>query len=429
MLNQNSKLNKNKQDIIILSLAIIIFVIMMSLNIISGGKGVISIIYNYVAYPTLLFLVIYVSLHSYYINLTEKGKSSGRLAFLTYFAYVGMMFILYVIIIVAVFPYFLNVIRGFIGHILPSTSLVSLYVLFVISYGISFLLIFAISAAAELIIYAVIGRVNAPFITRGSNYLTIWLFRHPNYGGMAFGGVYKGFIIMRSMSDDVDEVSRGILVHEAQHLHGKHVPIVLSSVFAVPVYLQLMPSNVFPLFTYIILPFMILMPLVLFRVCEVNADRAMFKVYGSNALNYISAALRSTYGVSSVEKAPWSSKSLHTGRRDLVLMYGDAIAPHAVWEFPLLFSLLTASIMTIVYVSRAIPLINSMNLITYFTLLTYTGSILGSMVLTMLLGLILRPIARLLLGHILTERGFVEYFNAHCWALLSRDGGVYLLRY
>ncbi|WP_243674858.1 hypothetical protein [Vulcanisaeta distributa] len=400
-------LKSNKRDILILIIISIFAYITFFLNIIYRNKGIIYALFQYIALPIFWIGVIYVSLHSYFTILTEKGRPSGKIAVVMFLSYVSMMIILYVIIIMIMSPYLSNIAKVVNGAFLFP---VSLYVLFVISYGISFLLIFALSAIAELITYVIISRVNAPFITRGSNYLAVWLFGYPNYGGMAFGGVYKGFVIIRSMSDEVNEVGRGILVHEVQHVRGKHVPLILSLAFTVPVYLYLLLTSgvTSSFFVDFILPFMVLMPLVLFRACEVNADRAMFKVYGSDALNYILTVLKSTYGVSSTEKAPWSSRSTHTGRRDLVLKYGDAIAPHAVWEFPLLLSLLTASIITIAYVSYAILLINNMDLIEYLASLTYVASMLGSMVLTMLLGLILRPIARLFLTNTLTERGLLN---------------------
>ena len=398
-------LKSNKLDIFILVIITIFVFTAFILNIIHGGKGIYYVIFQYIAYPIFSIGIIYISLHSYVG--TMSSERSKKLAYLMFLSYVSIMIIIYAIIIVTITPYILHIpnLLG-LSTYLSSSSLLP-FVLFALSYAVAFPLIFSISIVAESITYAIIGRINAPFITRDSNYLIVWLFNYPRYGGTAFGGVYKGFIIIRTPSNAVDEVSRGILVHEVQHVRGKHVPLVVSSMFAVVTYIML-TSNVYGKYLFFVLPFMFLAPLVLFRACEVNADRAMFRTYSSKALNYIFAVLKSTYGVSSTDKAPWASKLTHTGRRDLVLTYGDAIAPHAPWEFPLLFSLLTASVITALFVSRADLLVSNARLVTYLALLTYVGSVLGSIILSVLLGLVLKPIARLFLGRTLTERGLLN---------------------
>jgi hypothetical protein len=126
-------------------------------------------------------------------------------------------------------------------------------------------------------------------------------------------------------------------------------------------------------------------------------------------VNQLRETLKHFYGVDDPRKAPLNSRLTHPGKRDLVLRFGDALAPHAPWEFPLLAALFNATVVDfylLLRISSFLPLVS--RFLTLILTLFYVGSFVGSLVLVYLFGLVFKPLVRYFLTGSLTEDGLTN---------------------
>ena len=238
-----------------------------------------------------------------------------------------------------------------------------------------------------------------------------FVFTGNRYAGFGFGSLLRGYAFVFTPTGELDSVGRGVLAHELGHARGRHTIILtlafllMLSDYVVVAYLH---GPAFYL-SILLAPFFMALPFIIMRVCEVHADLAWHRMYGEESVNQLREALKQLYGVDDPRKAPLGSRLTHPGKRDLVLRFGDALAPHAPWEFPLLAALFNAAIIDfslLLRMSSFLPLVG--RFLTLILTLFYVGSFTGGLVLVYLLGLVFKPLVRYFPAGSLTEDGLTN---------------------
>lgn len=238
-----------------------------------------------------------------------------------------------------------------------------------------------------------------------------FVFTGNRYAGFGFGSLLRGYAFVFTPTGELDSISRGVLAHELGHARSKHT-IILTLAFLLMLSDYIVVAYLHgPAFYLSILlaPFFMALPFIIIRVCETHADLAWYRMYGEESVNQLREVLRRFYGVDDPRKAPLNSRLTHPGKRDLVLRFGDALAPHAPWEFPLLAALFNAAVVDfylLLRISSFLPLVG--RFLTLILTLFYVGSFTGGLVLVYLFGLVFKPLVRYFLAGSLIEDGLTN---------------------
>jgi len=231
------------------------------------------------------------------------------------------------------------------------------------------------------------------------------------YNGFGFGSLLRMYVFVFTPNGELDPIGKGILAHELGHAKNRH-NVILISMFTLVLSDALTAAYLHNLaqdLAILLMPFFMALSLIIFRACEIHADLAWHKVYGEESVNQLRETLKHFYGVDDPRKAPLNSRLTHPGKRDLVLRFGDALAPHAPWEFPLLAALFNATVVDfylLLRISSFLPLVS--RFLTLILTLFYVGSFVGSLVLVYLFGLVFKPLVRYFLTGSLTEDGLTN---------------------
>ncbi|WP_143701294.1 hypothetical protein [Vulcanisaeta thermophila] len=226
------------------------------------------------------------------------------------------------------------------------------------------------------------------------------------YNGFGFSSLLRGIAFVFTPNGTLDDTGRAILAHEIEHARDRHGLVIISTALLFPAaivtstYLNNPTSYAFLLFA----PFLIMLTFLTWRLCEIHADLAMHRAFGARSLDYLRNAIKAMYGVDDFKRVPLRSRITHPGRRDLVLAFGDAVAPHAPWEIPLMASLFVGGVVGTSLIHWLTPIgFNTRVLILYYSLV-----VINALILIFSLGLVYRPIVRLFLDNLLTERGLLN---------------------
>ncbi|WP_243666601.1 hypothetical protein [Vulcanisaeta sp. JCM 16159] len=254
------------------------------------------------------------------------------------------------------------------------------FVGFVIAYFVLSMLI------NEALIYTYIKGVGG-FGVHGGRRALIRLVSDSKYNGYTISMLYHDLVILMYPEDYEDGVIEVINAHEGYHARFKHTVILNAVLFiSVPFLIYYGVRGYSMLWTA--LPLLAVLILTLARSFELLADKAVYDRLGPGALGYFRVILRSLYGIDDPRRAPIRSRITHPGRRDLVLSSGDVLGAYAPWEFPLLTSLFVGFILVGTSVLRPVGIYIGP------ALLVYMGVVIGSFLLTVLLGIVYRPIIR-----------------------------------
>jgi hypothetical protein len=289
-----------------------------------------------------------------------------------------------------------------------------------LSYLIVFSTLLSVSAVGALLGFIMVDlampHIDRYFLKRGKSVsdeggVRAFVFTGNRYAGFGFGSLLRGYAFVFTPTGELDSIGRGVLAHELGHARGKHTIILMLafllmlSDYIVVAYLH---GPAFYL-SILLAPFFMMLPLVIIRVCEVHADLAWYRMYGEESVNQLREVLRQFHGVDDPRKAPLNSRFTHPGKRDLVLRFGDALAPHAPWEFPLLAALFNAAVVDfylLLRISSFLPLVG--RFLTLILTLFYVGSFISSLVLVYLFGLVFKPLVRYFLAGSLIEDGLTN---------------------
>ncbi len=289
-----------------------------------------------------------------------------------------------------------------------------------LSYLVTFLTSFGMLVTSTLLciilLDLVISHSDRRFFKKGKLIVNeggvrAFVFTGNRYAGFGFGSLLRGYAFVFTPTGELDSIGRGILVHELGHARGRHT-IAIALVFLLALSNAIIVKFLHGLTYYLsilFMPFFMALPFITMRVCEVHADLALHRMYGEESVNQLREVLRRFYGVGDPRKAPLGSRLTHPGKRDLVLRFGDALAPHAPWEFPLLAALFNAAIVDfylLLRISSFLPLVG--RFLTLILTLFYVGSFVGGLVLIYLLGLVFKPLVRYFLAGSLIEDGLTN---------------------
>lgn len=169
---------------------------------------------------------------------------------------------------------------------------------------------------------------------------------HDRPRGFTVGGLYRSISVV--IADDA-EVERFIALHEEAHARFRHPAKVwtigsmlfgevsaLSSMYILtgpqtPQYIYIFSSSLIISTLYLLI--------VIIRILEIQADVYVYRSVGPRSYDLYIKFVKERYGR---RYQPLTSRITHTSG-DIALLAGDPMAPHAPWEFPLLFSLLGAT--------------------------------------------------------------------------------------
>jgi len=397
----NIKFSKSSY-ILIISASVAYTVLVMT--ILFGKRyPILDTVFRYIVSPAFWLSTLYVVLKEY----STYAGPSGRYFILSLLIYVFFLLLPASLLLLSVHKQLIGLLTRFVEGLGIQYKV---EVTIMANLALAFSLAVLSCAAAEALLGYILSRVAS----RVDGKCIIFVSRTSRYSGFAVGGLFRGFIFITTPQGYLDDVGNGILVHERQHVEGRHMYFIYSlliNYLLTPLSLSYVHgTDVYIYIAY--MPFMLILLLILFRVFEVHADLAMFRRFGAKALDYLIEVLKSVYGVDSTEKAPLTSRLTHTGRRDITLRFGDAIAPHAPWEFPLVASLLTAGILASTFVNF-LSLNPHLQFLmedfgiqyVYLIALNYAVWVLGAFSLSIILGLVFKPLAKMLLGGLLTDRG------------------------
>ena len=200
-----------------------------------------------------------------------------------------------------------------------------------------------------------------------------------------------------------------VLAHEFAHMKSHHMAILsIFPLFFVGIgegaiaVLRFFEDNL-PAYT-IVTPIPLSLTIAVFtcflvgmRVIEIHADLAAYKILGSDAYKAYKFFLESIGEKD--EKGDWLHRITHTSRRDLVLKYGDPLAPHSILEFTIPGAAITAGSLTS-FILWSLNISNRIFMLILF-LLTW-----GSVILIFfLLSFIVKPIVHIILRGYLTTKG------------------------
>ncbi len=216
------------------------------------------------------------------------------------------------------------------------------------------------------------------------------------YGGITFPLGMRALVLVGGSDPRIIEMIR---IHEEYHAVNKHnlkqilFMYILFTLAAFLIKYNLQQTILFHLyFATMMVAFIVLM-----RVFEVSADAYMWRKLGPEAYERFKAFLKARYGVEEPWRAPWWSRLTHTSRRDITMTTGDPIGAHWELEFPLLFSLASATLLA--FSLERSPL--SSPLAVYAA----PSALAGSLVVIFLLALALRPLVRRFVDSRFTDRG------------------------
>ncbi len=378
-----------------------------ALSVLFGGKyPVLKIVNDYVVRPLFWVFLIYFFIRVYSLHASKQGR---------YFILTLITYAFFVLMLVSF--YLFSVHGKIISLVLDLVSGLALSCRILVLIAVNVILAFSITALSCLVAEIFLSYLLSKIVTLICDRCVVFVLRGQRYSGFAVGGLFRGFAFVFTPSGELDDVGEAILVHECQHVRGRHTyhicSLIVSYLLTVWTLQYIHGVEIYAYIAYA--PFMALLPIVLFRVMEVHADLAMFRRYGSKALDYLIRVLKSLYNVDSPDKAPYFSRILHTARRDLVLKFGDAIAPHAPWEFPLVISLLAAGIFTSRFIQfiesnpyvKFIIKLHSINYV-YLIALQYLIYVIGVFIISILLGLVFKPVVKIFLTGLLTEKGIIN---------------------
>jgi hypothetical protein len=228
--------------------------------------------------------------------------------------------------------------------------------------------------------------------------------------GMVMGTFFTQLVLLSPKLKDKEEEM--IKTHEFGHVAGHHISKILFLIsiplgslpflFSMPFFNISIPTRQLNYFLALIsILFLAIFTIFILRIGEIQADLNSYKSLGRNAYDSFLEIIKAHYGVDTPEKMPFSSRLIHTTRRDITLTTGDSIAALTHWEIPLVFSLLSANIGLITIYS----ILKNFNieLSLFLSIIFYLSFILTNFILSFLLALIIRPIVSRFTS--LTDRG------------------------
>lgn len=233
------------------------------------------------------------------------------------------------------------------------------------------------------------------FGSRVGRSVVVRLISDGKYNGFAMSTSYHDFVIVMHPERYDGGVVDLINAHEGRHAMYKHA-LVLGAVLFLGVSLLVYFGVRGFSMVWAGVPLLAVLLLVLARSLELHADRAAYERLGPRSLDYFRVVLGSLFGVDDARRAPIRSRVTHPGRRDLVFLRGDVIGAYAPWEFPLLASLFAGFL--VVAPVHYLP-----GAYLGLVLLVYVGVVIGSFLLTILLGVVFRPVIKLFSGDLSNE--------------------------
>ena len=258
--------------------------------------------------------------------------------------------------------------------------------------------IFIITAILGILIIVKIIDVyfNKKFPSLRYNKYVEYISREEHYGGFTFPLGMKAFVLVGGADPQIIEM---IKIHEEYHAINKHNLKQILFIYILFVFFSFLIK--YNLWGTILSPLYFVTTMVAFlvltRVFEVSADAYMWRRLGPEAYERFKAFLKARYGVEEPWKAPWWSRLTHTSRRDITMTTGDPIGAHWELEFPLLFSLISATLLAL-FLERS-PLFSPL------AVYAAPSTIAGSLVAIFLLALVLRPLVRRFVDSRFTDRG------------------------
>ncbi len=259
-----------------------------------------------------------------------------------------------------------------------------------------------------------------------------WLIRVNAPLGMVIGSLTFARVIVGGDGDIYELIYNHELTHYNDKANAKLW--VVFSLLTIPMSLIVFTIIKFRsnLFIYVITMSTVLLLaitafiIMMLRVFEVHADYGAYKAMGPRAWDAylrLKGMMLASFPHPIRELRELYSRITHTGRRDLVLVYGDPIAPHAPWEFPLVFGLLSSAplyVFSVALLDRGLlGKVPGWFLSDYLPPVVAVTSILTSFVVIFLLGLIIRPIIRAIAKPQLLSRGLMN--------LSTLVSGIYIL--
>jgi hypothetical protein len=222
---------------------------------------------------------------------------------------------------------------------------------------------------------------------RDGRLILIRLVSNDKYNGFTINMLYHDLVIAM-YPEEFDKCAVDVVdVHEGYHARHKHTLILNAILFIGLSMLVYYGRRGYPML-WTALPFLVTSLIVLTRTFELLADRAVHRRLGPKSLEGFRMVLKSLFGIDDPRRAPIRSRFTHPGKRDLAFLYGDVVGAYAPWEFPLLASFFAGFVTTGIY---PVPPVD-----VYIKLasLIYIGVVIGLFLLTMLLGIVYRPIIR-----------------------------------
>ncbi len=261
-------------------------------------------------------------------------------------------------------------------------------------------------------------------------------------GAVVGGFIAKPILVSEDIWED-EELRAFVIFHEKHHQDSKALELliliflfIISSFNGLRVVLHAFwsdPLRASALPVHIAMPLATLSMLYLIiRVEEVHADLNTYRHMGRNAyqaLNRIKTMKENSRG-SLTQLQVVISKFLHTGRRDIVLKEGDAIAPHNPLELSFIPALLSAAflwshILFVVFGNQLGEMEPSMVL--FISLVPYLILLISGIAVPILLSLGVKPILTKMLP--ITERGALNLgtVNASMYLLFVSASLLFLL--
>ena len=218
---------------------------------------------------------------------------------------------------------------------------------------------------------------------RDGRLILIRLISNDKYNGFTINMLYHDLVILMH-PERFDKCAVDVVaIHEGYHARHKHT-LILSAILFIGLPMLVYYGRRGTPMLWTALPFLATLLLVLTRTFELLADRAVHRQLGPKSLDCFKVILKSLYGLDDPRRVPIRSRITHPGKRDLAFLHGGVVGAYAPWEFPLLASFFAGFVITGIYTVHPVALSS----------LIYIGVVAGSFLLTMLLGIVYRPIIR-----------------------------------
>ncbi len=230
-----------------------------------------------------------------------------------------------------------------------------------------------------------------------------------------YGGLLVNIVVVSRDILNLDpQVRDFILTHELAHVKNRHLLLItlfpltvvafgVGSLYVVRelnrLKMAIYPNepSLIPLFvSFIALPIIFI---VIMRACEVWADYAAYRALGPKAYEAFKRAIKVLYPDTKDKRGDFISRFLHTGRRDLVLKYGDPLAPHNPLEFLIPGALITSGTLSSI-IMYSVGLKN-----TSLVLSLFLFSLVSVSLVMYLLSLVVKPVIKRITRDVLTEKG------------------------